>query len=94
MADKDLQVREKQELQTEAEHTRPGLVFTPTVDIFESEQEITVLADMPGVASDGVTIDPRGLRQKDTCSESTILEGSTDISPFLTVSIRAESALL
>ena len=57
MADKDLQLREKKELQTEAEHTKPGLVFTPTVDIFESEEEITVLADMPGVASDGVTID-------------------------------------
>jgi HSP20 family protein len=57
MADKDLQLREKQELQSEAEHTRPGLVFTPAVDIFESEEEITVLADMPGVASYGVTID-------------------------------------
>jgi HSP20 family protein len=57
MADKELQVREKQELQAEAEHTRQGLVFTPTVDIFESDKDITVLADMPGVATDGVTID-------------------------------------
>ena len=57
MADKELQVRGKQELQSESEHTRPGLVFTPMVDIFESEGNITVLADMPGVASDGVTID-------------------------------------
>ncbi len=56
MADKELQIREKQELQTDAEHTRPGLIFTPMVDIFESEKEITVLADMPGVASDCVTI--------------------------------------
>ncbi len=57
MADKDLQVREKRELQTEAEQTRPGRVFTPAVDIFESEAEITLLADMPGVTSDSVTID-------------------------------------
>jgi len=57
MADKELQVREKQELQTDAEHTMPGVVFTPAVDIFESEQEITLLADMPGVTSDRVTID-------------------------------------
>ena len=57
MADRELQIREKQELQTDAEHTRPGLIFTPMVDIFESEKEITVLADMPGVASDGLTID-------------------------------------
>jgi HSP20 family protein len=57
MADKELQVREKRELQTDAEHTKPGAVFTPAVDIFESEEEITLLADMPGVTSDGVTID-------------------------------------
>ncbi|MEJ2427814.1 MAG: Hsp20/alpha crystallin family protein [Deltaproteobacteria bacterium] len=57
MADKELQVRKKQELQRESEHTRSGLVFTPMVDIFESEGNITVLADMPGVASDDVTID-------------------------------------
>ena len=57
MAEKELQIREKQELQTDAEHTMPGVVFTPAVDIFESEEEITLLADMPGVPSDGVTID-------------------------------------
>ena len=57
MAEKELQVREKQESQTDAEHTMPGIVFTPAVDIFESEEEITLLADMPGVPSDGVTID-------------------------------------
>lgn len=54
---KDLKVKEKQELQTSAEQTTPGLVFTPDVDIFESETEITLLADMPGVTSDNVTID-------------------------------------
>ena len=57
MADKELQVQEKRELQADAEQTRPGLVFTPALDIFESEEAITLLADMPGVASDAVTID-------------------------------------
>ncbi len=57
MADKELQVREKRELQTDAELTKPGAVFTPAVDIFESDEEITLLADMPGVSSHGVTID-------------------------------------
>ena len=57
MEDKELQLRDKRELHTSAEQTRPGLVFTPPVDIFESEQAITLLADMPGVNSDGVTID-------------------------------------
>ncbi len=54
---KDLKVKEKQELQTSAEQTKPGLVFTPDVDIFESETEIILLADMPGATSDSITID-------------------------------------
>jgi HSP20 family protein len=57
MNDKELQVRGKQELQTGTEQTRPGPVFIPAVDIFESEDTITLLADMPGVTGDGVTID-------------------------------------
>lgn len=56
---KELQVKEKQEVTAPAEQTRPGLVFTPEVDIFETEREIILLADMPGVASDDVNIDLR-----------------------------------
>ena len=54
---KDLQVREKHELKTKAEQIKPGLMFTPTVDIFETNQEITLLADMPGVTADDINID-------------------------------------
>ena len=56
---KELKVREKQEVSSPAEQTTPGLVFTPAVDIFETEKEITLLADMPGVKADGLTIDLR-----------------------------------
>lgn len=56
---KDLQVKPKQELTSPAEQTRPGLVFTPSVDIFETDREITLLADMPGVSADNLTIDLR-----------------------------------
>jgi HSP20 family protein len=62
MTDKDskeIQVKPKQELTSPAEQTRPGLVFTPSVDIFETDQEITLLADMPGVSADNLTIDLR-----------------------------------
>ncbi len=55
----ELKVREKQEVSSPAEHTTPGLVFTPAVDIFETEKEITLLADMPGVTADDLTIDLR-----------------------------------
>jgi HSP20 family protein len=56
---KELRVREKQEVTTPAEQTTPGLVFTPAVDIFETEKEITLLADMPGVKADNLMIDLR-----------------------------------
>jgi len=55
----EIKVKEKQELAAPAEQTRPGLVFTPDVDIFESEKEITLLADMPGVKAENLTIDLR-----------------------------------
>jgi HSP20 family molecular chaperone IbpA len=56
---KELKIREKQEVTSPAEQTAPGLVFTPAVDIFETEKEITLLADMPGVKPDDLTIDLR-----------------------------------
>lgn len=56
---KDLQVKPKQELTSQAEQTRPGLIFTPSVDICETDREVTLLADLPGVTSDNLTIDLR-----------------------------------
>jgi len=41
------------------EMTRPGPVYTPAVDIFETEHSITVLADMPGVDPADLNIDLR-----------------------------------
>jgi HSP20 family molecular chaperone IbpA len=41
------------------EQTRPGAVYSPSVDIFESESSITVLADMPGVKAEDLKIDLR-----------------------------------
>ena len=39
------------------EATRPGVLLTPPVDIFEDPQSITVIADMPGVKPGALTID-------------------------------------
>jgi HSP20 family protein len=33
------------------------VVFTPAVDIFETDKEITLLADMPGVKTNSLNID-------------------------------------
>ena len=54
---RELQVKEKREVAASAEQTQSGLVFTPEVDIFETDNETVLMADMPGVAADGVKID-------------------------------------
>ena len=41
------------------EQTRPGPVYLPAVDIFETGDAITVLADMPGVKADQLAVDLR-----------------------------------
>lgn len=55
----ELKAKDKQPLSGSAEHTRSGLVFTPDVDIFETDHALTLLVDMPGVSSDSLTIDLR-----------------------------------
>ena len=59
MTAKEMELKEKQEVKKEGEGTRPGPVFIPAVDILENVNEITVLADMPGVESKNVDIDLR-----------------------------------
>jgi HSP20 family molecular chaperone IbpA len=56
---KEIQVKPKQEVTSQAEQTKPGVVFTPSVDIFETERELTLLADLPGVTAENLTIDLR-----------------------------------
>ncbi|MDH5427226.1 MAG: Hsp20/alpha crystallin family protein [Nitrospirota bacterium] len=53
----DIQARDKQELQSTSEQTTPRRVFSPLVDIFEDDQALTIIADMPGVPSNNVSID-------------------------------------
>jgi HSP20 family protein len=61
MADKrtELQKSDTRALATQAEQTRPGPVFAPVVDIYESATELTLVADLPGVEPKGLTIDLR-----------------------------------
>lgn len=53
----DIQAKDKQEIKSATEQTTPGPVFSPVVDIFEDDQAMTIVADMPGVPSENVTID-------------------------------------
>ena len=52
-----LQTREARDIATTTEATRPGVLLTPSVDIFEDLNAITVLADMPGVGPGELKID-------------------------------------
>jgi len=56
---KALKVKEKREVPAATERTRPGPTFTPAVDIFETDREITLVADIPGVKADNLRIDVR-----------------------------------
>jgi HSP20 family protein len=56
---KELKALGKQEVTSPAEQTKPGPVFTPSVDIFETEKELTLLADMPGVRAEDLHVDLR-----------------------------------
>lgn len=56
---KALQAKEKAEVPVPAEQTRPGPTFTPAVDIFETDEGLTLLADVPGVKADDLKVDLR-----------------------------------
>jgi len=56
---KALQAKGKSEVVSNAEETKPGPIFTPAVDIFETDKELILLADMPGVKAKDLTIDLR-----------------------------------
>jgi len=55
----DIQKPDSSAVPAVPEMTRPGPVYTPAVDIFETEHSITVLADMPGVDAADLNIDLR-----------------------------------
>lgn len=57
MENKDMQVVEKQEVAVNAENTRQVPLFVPPVDIYESNGTLTLVADMPGVSIENMTID-------------------------------------
>jgi HSP20 family protein len=50
------EVETKQQEQQGAEHTRSGPIFRPNVDIIEGQDELLIVADMPGCKSDSIDI--------------------------------------
>jgi HSP20 family molecular chaperone IbpA len=58
--DQELRVQQKLEADRSQESTTPTRAFTPTADIFETEEALTVVLEMPGVAKDNVDVRVEG----------------------------------
>jgi HSP20 family molecular chaperone IbpA len=54
--DQELQIQRKREVETKQESTVPARVFVPVTDIFETDDALTVMLEMPGVAKDRVDV--------------------------------------
>ena len=52
----ELAVREKRELVSRDEKTVPGRFYVPYADIYETDEALTVLMEVPGVEREGVSV--------------------------------------
>jgi HSP20 family protein len=52
----ELQVQQKREVEKKEEATIPARVFLPTADIYETQDALTVILEMPGVEKDNVDV--------------------------------------
>ena len=53
----ELAVREKKELATKEERTVPGRFYVPHTDVYETEEALTVVMEMPGVDRKDVAVE-------------------------------------
>ena len=56
MGQQELQVQQKREVEKRQESTIPSRVFLPVTDIFETDQALTVVLEMPGVNKESVEV--------------------------------------
>ena len=55
-SEQELQVQRKREVDTKQETTIPARTFVPVTDIFETDQALTLVLEMPGVAKEDVDV--------------------------------------
>jgi len=58
--DRELQVQEKREVDKAQEQTRPLRAFLPTADIYETEDVLTLILEMPGVDRSNIDVNVDG----------------------------------
>jgi HSP20 family protein len=56
MTEQELQVQQKRELEKKRETTFPARMFVPATDIFETDQALTMMIEMPGVSKDTIEV--------------------------------------
>jgi HSP20 family molecular chaperone IbpA len=56
----ELQVQQKRELEKKEEATIPARMYSPTADIYETEEALTVILEMPGVEKNDVEVRVEG----------------------------------
>ena len=55
-SNQELKVQQKRELEKKEETTIPARIFLPTADIYETQDALCVVLEMPGVAKEKVDI--------------------------------------
>ena len=78
----DVQVKGKKEVKALKELTHEGPVFIPDVDIFEDKDALILIADMPGIDSEGVDINLKDSEL--TISARPVKEERNDVIPLYT----------
>ena len=53
----ELAVREKREVAAKEERTVPGRFYVPTTDVYETEDALTVVMEVPGVGREDVAVE-------------------------------------
>ena len=56
VAKQELQVQQKRELETKEETTIPTRTYLPTADIFETQDALRVMLEMPGVEKTNIDV--------------------------------------
>lgn len=72
--EQELQVQPKREAEKKQERTVPSAAFVPSTDIFETEQALTVIMEMPGVGRESVDVRVE--------NDIVTIEGRIDFSKF------------